>query len=53
MKNIIIITTGKETASVLFSDETTRSYKVQYTKAGRRFIKVYGEVIYDFDGKAI
>lgn len=53
MKTITEITTSKATATVLFSDETTRTYKVQYTAAGRRFIKVYGEIIYDFRGMAI
>jgi len=39
--------------TVLFSDNSQREYKVQYTTAGRRYIKVYGKVVYAHRGDAI
>jgi hypothetical protein len=43
--------TGRVT--VVFADGTRREYRVQYTGAGRRYIRVYGKVVYDHRGKAI
>lgn len=40
-------------ATVAFSDHTERQYKVRYTKTGRRYLKVCGKIIYDWNGKAI
>ena len=42
-----------DNVTVLFTDETQREYKVRYTEAGRRYIKVYGKVLYDHRGEAI
>lgn len=36
-----------ETVQVLFIDDTTRTYKIQYTNAGRTCLRVYGKRIYD------
>jgi len=54
-KSITYIGVNADNSSytVEFSDDTHRSYKVQYTAAGRRYIKVYGKIIYDYNGKAI
>ena len=44
---------NQEKYTVLFTDGTTRTYKVQYTQSGRGFIKVYGKRVYDVNGRAI
>ena len=43
--------TGRVT--VVYADGARREYSVQHTRAGRRYIKVYGKVVYDHRGKAI
>jgi len=56
MKAIAVISkqaSKAENVTVLFTDETRREYKVQYTNAGRRYIKVYSKTVYDHRGKAI
>lgn len=52
-KNIAEVFGGKDSCTVIFTDDSARAYSVRYTNAGRRYIRVYGKRIYDYNGKAI